>query len=148
MRGKSAHATDLTRARLRDLEAVKLRASGLTYTQIAADLGISETGARKAVKRSMEKIKEELRESAADLRNLELERLDALQYALWAKATAGDVQAVDRVLRVMTRRAALLGLDVPPSPRIESTEPIEIRYRDPWEQDRGENDPPDEHADR
>lgn len=42
---------------------------------------------------------------------LELQRLDALQAALWNEAASGNVAAVDRVLRIMERRARLLNLD-------------------------------------
>jgi len=47
------------------------------------------------------------------LRALELLRLDELLNALWDTAIAGDLKAVDRVLKVMERRAKLLGLDAP-----------------------------------
>jgi hypothetical protein len=40
----------------------------------------------------------------------ELARLDALLTGLWANARRGDVQAVDRVLRIGERRLALLAL--------------------------------------
>jgi hypothetical protein len=45
------------------------------------------------------------------VRQLELERLDRLLIALWDLATGGSLGAIDRVLKVMQRRAELLGLD-------------------------------------
>lgn len=42
-------------------------------------------------------------------RVLELERLDSLHKAVWAKALRGDVSAIDRVLRIGERRLSLLG---------------------------------------
>ncbi len=50
----------------------------------------------------------------ADLaRETEAERLDALQVACWSAAIGGDLQAIDRALKIMARRAKLLGLDEP-----------------------------------
>ena len=36
-----------------------------------------------------------------------------MQLAIWPAALAGDLFAIDRVLKVMSRRAKLLGLDQP-----------------------------------
>ena len=52
-------------------------------------------------------------EGAEHLRTLEALRLDEIQAKIWDKAIAGDYRAVDRVLRIMERRAKLLGLDAP-----------------------------------
>ena len=49
--------------------------------------------------------------AADEFRALEQVRLDALQFALWARAEQGDLVAVDCVLKIMERRARLLGLD-------------------------------------
>ena len=57
----------------------------------------------------MAALEDEVREN---LRRLEVERLDALLIAHWAKATGGDDAATRTCLRIMERRAALLGLDV------------------------------------
>lgn len=51
--------------------------------------------------------------SAADLRELEAVRLDKLTFIAYRQAAAGDLAAMDRVLRIMERRAKLLGLDAP-----------------------------------
>lgn len=52
-----------------------------------------------------------LQQPAAELRELELDRLDRLQVRVWGKAIEGNVGAIDRVPRIMERRARLLGLD-------------------------------------
>jgi hypothetical protein len=54
-----------------------------------------------------------LREPAEQARNLDLKRLDAMTLALWSQARQGNQGAVDRLLRIMERRAKLLGLDAP-----------------------------------
>jgi hypothetical protein len=95
----------------RELEALRLRQVGLTYDAIAARLGYAtRASAWHAVHAALAAT---LQEPAEGLRELELARLDRLQLALWPKATAGNLRAVDRVLAIMRRRAALLGLDAP-----------------------------------
>jgi hypothetical protein len=107
-KGGTDRAVSLTERRRRALE---LRRAGATYEQIAAALGyFDSSGARKAVKKGL---RQTLAEPAAELRQLELLRLDRLHETLWPRAVAGQVRAIDRVLRIMARRAALLGLDAP-----------------------------------
>ena len=52
---------------------------------------------------------------------MELERLSALDAAHWDKAMQGNGEATDRVLRIMERRAKLLGLDAPIKVNVERT---------------------------
>jgi len=49
-------------------------------------------------------------EAVDDHRTTEVARLDALQAALWDDALAGDVAAVDAVLRIVVTRCRVLGL--------------------------------------
>ncbi len=97
----------------REKLAFALRVAGMTYAQIAERLGVTTAGAYKMVKRVLERTRKETDEAADELRRLEVERLDALLLTLWKSATSGNLGAVDRVLRVMERRARLLGLDAP-----------------------------------
>jgi flavin-binding protein dodecin len=93
----------------RKAEALRLRAAGHTYRRIADMVGWTNPGtAHEAV---MSALVEVTREPAETLRDLELARLDAMQGAIWDAALAGELQAVDRVLKIMERRAKLCGLD-------------------------------------
>ena len=47
------------------------------------------------------------------MRDLEAARLDAMLLPLWRRVQQGDERAVDRALKIMERRARLLGLDAP-----------------------------------
>ena len=95
----------------RKLQALELRKAAATYQQIADQLGYrSASGAFNAVKAAL---KATLREPADELRELEAARLDAMLLPLWRRVQSGDERAVDRVLRIMERRARLLGLDAP-----------------------------------
>ena len=44
------------------------------------------------------------------MRRLEVDRLDALQAALWPTALAGDTAAATIVLRIIEQRARVLGM--------------------------------------
>src|SRR5215211_7434864 len=95
----------------RQAKALALRKGGVTYEQIADAVGYaSASGAHKAVLSALRRM---VAEPAEELRQLELTRLDALLVALWPAASRGTLGAVDRVLKVMERRAAYLGLDAP-----------------------------------
>jgi hypothetical protein len=95
----------------KEAECVRLRRSGLTLDEIAIRVGYSSPASvHYALKRINERIS---REDVEEIRNLESERLDLLQAANWDNAMQGDVPAGALVLRVMERRAKLLGLDMP-----------------------------------
>ncbi len=95
----------------RQRQALELRKAGVPYAKIAEALGYAHaSGAHKAVASALKKT---LQEPADDLRKLELERLDAMLFAIWPSVTKGIQPAIDRALRIMERRAKLLGLDAP-----------------------------------
>lgn len=93
----------------RQAQALQLRRAGAAYDEIARQLGYTKMGAWKAVASALKKT---LQEPADDVRKLELERLDRLLLAIWNRAIQGDDDAIDRVLKITDRRAALLGLNV------------------------------------
>jgi orotate phosphoribosyltransferase-like protein len=91
--------------------ALELRKAGMGFQSIADALGYANhTGAYKAVKAAL---KATIQHPADELRKVESERLDALLKACWQVALQGNLLAVDRVLSIMARRAALLGLNAP-----------------------------------
>ena len=95
----------------KEAECVRLRRAGLTLDEIAIRVGYSSPASvHYALKRLNVRI---VREDVDEIRNLEGERLDLLQAANWDNAMQGDVPAGALVLRVMERRAKLLGLDMP-----------------------------------
>jgi hypothetical protein len=95
----------------RQQQALALHKAGAGYQAIADRLGYAgPSGAYKAVEPALRKT---LQQPADEPRGLELERLDRMQVAIWDKAIAGNLRAVDRVLKIMRRRAQLLGLDAP-----------------------------------
>lgn len=89
-------------------QALDLRRAGWSFDDIAAEVGYANRGtAHKAVKQAIADI---TRESAQELLELELARLDDLQAGAYEKAREGDLFAVDRVLKIIDQRAKFLGL--------------------------------------
>lgn len=105
----------------RSMVALDYRLQGWSYSKIAAAMGLSVPYVHKLVRR---RLKEKVSEKAEQVRNVELLRLDKL----WVHAYSGLVStpdedgvvnkdAVDACLKIMKRRAELLGLDLaPPKP--------------------------------
>lgn len=112
-----------------------MRKSGATYDQIA-NAAIEQFGtdhlpsgwdkryAYRDVQAELTSLRTDTAENAEAIRQIEVERLDALLAALWGQARGKrtkdeyippDLQALDRVLKIMERRAKLVGLDKTPS---------------------------------
>jgi hypothetical protein len=95
----------------RKRKALELRKAGATYEVIARECGYkSRASAFEAVTNEIRAI---TKDAAEEVLTLELERLDRLLFGIWEQARGGDVQALDRALRIMDRRASYYGLDVP-----------------------------------
>ena len=93
------------------LKALELRKRGMNYTQIGEKLGCARSTACRYVLSELENLADKCREEAVHVRDLELQRLDALYLKAWEAVEGGDLAAIDRCLRIMERRAKLLGLD-------------------------------------
>ena len=95
----------------KEAQVVQLRRGGLTWDLIAQRVGYKHpASARDAYMRASARI---VRDDIDAIRQTEEDRLDIAQSAIWDKVLDGDVQAVNTLIRVMERRAKLLGLDQP-----------------------------------
>lgn len=104
--GSTIHAAE------RQRQALELRKAGASLQVIADRLGYAgPQGAHEAIRKGIAAIPFE---AAEQVRAMELERCDRMQLGLYERATKGDEKAIDRVLRIMDRRAKLLGLDHAP----------------------------------
>lgn len=104
-------ADELAALRLRQTEAVALALSGLSYQEIADQLGYADrSGAWQAVRAALDR---QEKPKVAEYRDMENARYDRIQAALWPAAIADppDLKAIDRLLRLFERRAKLNGLD-------------------------------------
>ena len=116
MAGRGEHMASGQRieAAERRRQSLELRKNGVDYRRIAELLGYrGQSGAHSAVQTALAEI---TRSAAEEVRTLELERLDALLFAIHDQVRVGHLPAIDRALRIMERRARLLGLDLAPTP--------------------------------
>lgn len=139
--------------REKDLRALDYRRRGLSYPQIAAEMGCSLSGAHQSVQRALA---DSAREASEEVRQIEAARLDdymrALNRVLLAKhyvvSTATGkvalhpetgqplldddpvVRTVMALVRVSERRARLLGLDAPVKHEVRQIDAIDARLLD------------------
>lgn len=99
----------------RDQRAVDMRRAGVSWDAIARALGYASSG--HAHDSFMTYMREYPRESIDDARQVELDRLDQLQAAIWqqclASGSTNQHWAIDRMLKISDQRARLLGLNAP-----------------------------------
>ena len=106
-------------AKQKAAKAVELRMEGKTFDEIAQEAGYkSRQAAHDAVKRALELI---VREPATELIKLDLERLDKMWGIHYLNAQAGDSQALASCMKIMERRAKLLGLDAKQELEVNAT---------------------------
>lgn len=117
--GKNSKQT--AEALIKSEQAVQLRAAGLSYESIAKQLGIPRSTAFDAVDRALNLKKNEVAKDAEGIRAAMLIQLDELHKRWWPAALGlrklgetidppPDRFALDRVLKIMDRRMALVGL--------------------------------------
>ena len=94
-------------------KALDLRTIGLSYQQIADKLGVSKSAAHRAVVKSLEDIQEETKELAKLNKTLDLQRLELIIREAMKLSLKGDLQAMDRVMKAIDRRARIYGFEAP-----------------------------------
>ena len=116
MRGHAGQAVTAER----DAAIWALRVRGASYTEIAAELGISTQTAHASIRRGLA-ARAVLPETVESVRRLELERLDTWLSRLAPRLDQGDDGAIRTALAVQERRSRLLGLDAPTQAQITAT---------------------------
>lgn len=114
--GRKSHGGDMERAAVRRAQALELRLGGENYEKIAEKLGVNKSTAIRDVRHELDALAAINEGKASSLRALELARLDKLQAGLLWQVQDGSVPAVLASLKIMERRARLLGLDLAPEP--------------------------------
>lgn len=111
--GHRTHAEEQERARRR-AKLVDLRIKGKTFQAIADELGYgTRDAAWRDWRRALELARAEADMELSEARAFELARLDAVDRLAWDQADAGELKALEILLKVSDRRAKLLGLDQP-----------------------------------
>jgi hypothetical protein len=109
----------------RDSRIFKMRQAGVAVSEIAKRFNVSTKVVSLAISRQLEKLNKETTLAYPEVLRMELERLDAMQAALWPltqhrKVTLDDgtevsvepdMKAVQQVLSIMDRRSKLLGME-------------------------------------
>lgn len=98
-------------AAIRREKTLELRAEGQSIRAIADQLGVSKSQVQRDIEKELQAAAEGRKKIAGLIIDLELAKLDALEKKAWEHIAAGELSAIDRVLRSMERRARLLGLD-------------------------------------
>lgn len=96
--------------------AVELRIGGANLLEIARAVGVSKTSAHRYLKEALAELKALTAEAAEEVRDLDLERMDGIWRELWPKRA--DPRVADTLIRLLERRAKLLGLDAPEQIRL------------------------------
>ena len=90
---------------------VDLKKAGLTYDQIAAEVGYADrSGAKHALDAALERWGTD---SVGSLRMVQNEQLDDLWRRVFAAIAQGDLSQIDRALKILKRRSDLWGMDAP-----------------------------------
>lgn len=109
----------------RDTRIFKMRQAGVPINEIARRFNITSGAVNNSIKRQLEKLNREAMMAYPEVLRLELERLDALQQAIWPMTqhrrvttedgseinVEPDMKAIQQVLSIMDRRAKLLGME-------------------------------------
>ena len=105
--------TRTLRAEVQREQAVQLRLAGATYGQIGKQLGCTKQNAYYLVSTALARTRARSDDTVEEMRALDLGRMDALLLGIWQQAATGNLLAIDRVLKILERRAKLCGLDAP-----------------------------------
>lgn len=144
-RGLSRLSPTRLAARTRESQAFELRLAGLSFEQIAVQVGYTNRGtAYQAIRRVLVQYQSRLTQHAEELRLLEDARYDEMLRILHPMILKGDLGAMDRALRISQARRQLWGLDAPAPPH-ELSEPMRTLLAT-WDHTEEHTDPPSANA--
>ena len=86
--------------------------AGLNYTDMAGVLGCSVGTICGDVKRIMDEWREARVAAIDEWKELQLRRIDRAINAIWDKVQDGDLQAIDRLQKLIEQQAKILGIDI------------------------------------
>jgi hypothetical protein len=104
--------TESTVVDVLDLDAAVLerRLAGLSIRRLAREFKLSEKAVLDSLDRSLPKLSPELK---IRIYREDLQRLEALVAAHWASAATGSQSSTQVILRLLERRASMIGADAP-----------------------------------
>jgi hypothetical protein len=109
----------------RDVRIFKMRQAGVPIAEISRRFGMTNNAVSSSIRRQLGKLSQEALMAYPEVLQMELERLDALQSAVWPLtqhrkvrlddgtevSMEPDIKAVSTVLSIIDRRARLLGME-------------------------------------
>ena len=102
--------------------ALRLRLAGATYEDIGRAMAVNKSTVKRWIDAAIENVDKDSSEQLFTMENM---RLDVAQRAIMQTVAQGHLGAIDRLLRIMERRARLNGLDAPQ--RVDlSSDPVDI----------------------
>lgn len=124
----SNHPTSpqMVQKQISDQTVIQLRKEGKSLDEIATVFSVTRQAVHQRLSKALQEFAKESLNSKREVLALELERLDELYLTARAKAVTGNIAAIDSCLRVMDRRAKLLGLDAPKKIEIGEIDPDEL----------------------
>lgn len=105
-------------------QALRLRTLGLTYREIANQLGVHTSTAHSRVMRGLRELRQRQHEAPGDVRHLELLKLAQLERRVMAEAVGGDHGAIRLLLRIMDARKRYLATCLPSTSSEEDLEEL------------------------
>ncbi len=124
----SGRHRDRALASARKCRAIQLKLQGLTYQQIADQLGYTSRGTVYKIIKTAQAT--QLTDAVEEHLDIEVSRLNALQAAVWPAAMSGDLQALVVAARIIDARCRLLGLIGPATKRTACQQPQTLVLRD------------------
>lgn len=101
----------------RKQKAVRWRIQGWTYRQIAERLETGPGNAYRLVKEALDDLRAECKEDAAELREIEIAKLDAAEKEAWRRLRGADdadaAKMLNTIKGISESRRKLTGLDAP-----------------------------------
>lgn len=92
---------------------LELRAAGLTESQIAEQLGMSQPNVSRSINRALKRWAEQDAQNVEHVRQMKLFELDQLKRAIWARALQGDLNAVREAAKIIGMQSRIAGADSP-----------------------------------
>jgi hypothetical protein len=125
-RTKQPHGGSTVAARLETAEkharVIELTLAGWTQDAIATACGYSDRSGVRYVQQKWVTENQPSHEQTEELRQIQTAQIDALHEKLWPHVIGDDgkpdVQVVDRVAKLMDRKARLMGLDLQPGAQV------------------------------
>ncbi|MER7363292.1 hypothetical protein [Nonomuraea wenchangensis] len=97
----------------RRYQALQMRIAGVSNAVIAQRLGYSSPQlVSKDITTALKKAAKQEAMAAEELLHLEINRLDRMMASVWPRVLKGEVNAVEAALKIVNKRASLLGLDL------------------------------------